>query len=164
LNININKIANTILLMLDNKVSHLNDKKLLILLFLIDYNHLKNCNSKIFDETYIKTNRNPQAKTMGDIFEVIANNEDIDEEDERLYIIQELLDFLDIEIFQKENFIELKFVKMEEEFDKSIFSKDELKTIDKVISLYKKHTPRKIANVCFGIDEVRQTKIGEIII
>jgi hypothetical protein len=150
--------------MIDNKVSHLNDKKLVVMLFLIDYNHLENCGAKIFDEIYIKTKRHPTAKTLGSIFDIIANDEDLDEEDERLYIIQEFLEYLDIEILKKEKFSELKFIKMEEDFDKSIFNEDEMKTINKIITKYKIETPRKMANVCFAIDKVRETKINEVII
>ena len=36
----------------------------------------------------------------------------------------------------KRKFIELNFKKMEEEFDESLFSKDEMKTIHKIVSLY----------------------------
>ena len=164
MNLNISKIANTVLYMIDNKVAHLNDKKLSTMLFLIDYNHLENCSNKIFNEVYIKTNRNPEPKTIANIFNVIANDKDLDEEDERLYIIQEFLEYLDIEIYNKDKFNELKFIKMEEDFDESLFSKDELKTINKVVTLYKKETPRKMANICFSIQKVRETNNGEIII
>jgi len=78
--------------------------------------------------------------------------------------MQELLDYLDIEIIEKEKFIELSFIKMEEEFDESIFTKDELKTIHKIVSLYSDLSPRNIANECFKIDEVRNTPKGEKII
>ena len=164
MNINIEKITNAILYMLDNKVSHLNDKKLVVMLFLIDYNHLENCGVKIFNEVYTKSKRHPTAKTLGSIFDVIANDEDLDEEDERLYIIQEFLEYLDIEILKKEKFSELKFIKMEEDFDKSMFSDDEMKTINKVVTKYKDETPRKMANICFTINKVRETQInGQII-
>ena len=162
--ININKIANTIIYSLDKNVANLNDKKLSILLFLIDYNHLEKHGTKIFEETYIKTNRNPEPKILANLFDIIANNEDLEEDDERLYIIQELLDHLDIEVIKKDNFIELKFLKMEEDFDKSIFSKIELNTISNVIKQYKNETPRKMANACFSINKVRETKKDEIII
>ena len=164
MNINITKITNTILYMIDKKVAHLNDKKLSTLLFLIDYNHLKNCGEKIFYETYIKSTRSPEPKILSSIFDVIAKDQDLDEEDERLFIIQEFLDNLDIEIFKKEKYVELKFIKMEEDFDESLFTKDEFKTIDKIISKYKNETPRKMANVCFAIDKVRETQINEQII
>ena len=164
MNINIEKITNAILYMLDNKVSHLNDKKLVVMLFLIDYNHLENCGVKIFNEVYTKSKRHPTAKTLGSIFDVIANDKDLDEEDERLYIIQEFLEYLDIEILKKEKFSELKFIKMEEDFDKSMFSDDEMKTINKVVTKYKDETPRKMANICFTINKVRETQINEQII
>ncbi len=160
----ITKIANTIVYMLDNGVLHLNDKKLLILLFLIDYEHQENYNSKIFGEEYIKDKRNPQAKVLSELFDILANDEDLDEEDERRYLIAELLDYVDMGILEKNNFIELKFIKMDEEFDESLFTKDEMETLDKVISKYKDETPRKIANACFGIDKVRETIMGEVII
>ena len=53
---------------------------------------------------------------------------------------------------------------MEEDFDESIFDKDEIKTIHKIVSQYQDTSPRNIANDCFKIDEVRNTAKGEIII
>ena len=88
----------------------------------------------------------------------------MEEDDERIYLMQELLDYLDIEVVEKEKFIELNFIKMEEEFDESIFSKDEMKTIHKIISDYSDVSPRNIANDCFKIDIVRTTPKGGIII
>ncbi|MEA3383082.1 MAG: DUF4065 domain-containing protein [Campylobacterota bacterium] len=161
---NITKIANAILYMLDNKVSNLNDKKLSILLFLIDFNHIEKSGNKIFDELYIKNNRNPEPKTMSNLFDIIANNDDLEEEDDRLYLIQELLDHLDIEVLKKSNYIELKFIKMEEEFDKSLFLEEELTTIKDITEQYKNETARKIANRCFSIDKVRETLNSEVII
>ena len=160
----ITKIANFILYMIDNKVSHINDKKLSILLFLIDYKSLQTYDTKIFGEEYIKTPRNPEPKVLSELFDIIANEEDLEEDDERLYLIQELLDFVDIEIVKKSNFIELQFVKFEEEFDKSIFTRKELKLIDEILEKYKNATPRNIANACFNIEKVRETAKGEIII
>ncbi len=162
--LNITKIANAILYMLDNKVSHLNDKKLSILLFLIDYKHLEKFDTKIFGEVYIKSNRNPEPETLSGIFDIIANSEDLDDDDERLYIIQELLDHLDIEVLTKQKYIELKFLKMEEEFDEDLFTKEEFKTIHKIVEKYKNETPRKMANICFSIDKVRETTKSEVII
>ena len=125
------KVANTILYMLEEGVSSLTDRKLSIMLFLMEYNHLNACNSKIFGEEFIKESRNPEPVILGDIFDIIANDIDLDEEDERIFLITEMLDYLDIEILTKEKFIELQFIKMEEEFDDSLFSKDEMKTIKK---------------------------------
>lgn len=164
MNIDITKIANAILYMLHKEVSHLNDKKLSILLFLIDYNHQKFCGNKIFGDEYIKSARHPEPIILSEIFDIIANAEDLDEEDERLFLIQELLDYLDIEVITKEKFIELKFIQMEEEFDETLFTKDELKTIQKIINEYKDSTPRNIANACFKIDEVRNTAKDEVIV
>jgi len=164
MNFDITKIANIILYILDNEVKHLNDKKLCVMLFLMDYNHLKNCGNKIFGDEYIKANRNPEPKVLGDIFEIIANDVDLEEEDERVYLITELLEYLDIEIVAKKDFIELKFIKMEEEFNESLFEKDELKTINKIITKYKNETVRNIANATFKIDKVRETQKNEVII
>lgn len=158
------KVANTILYMLHKKVKNLNDKKVAIMLFLIDYNHLKFCGQKIFNETYTKGARHPEPATVGELFDIIANQEDLEEDDERIYLMQELLDYLDIEIIEKEKFIELSFIKMEEEFDESLFSKDEMKTIHKMVSLYSDTSSRNLANECFKIDEVRATLKDEIII
>lgn len=158
------KVAYATIHMLDNNTLHLNDKKLSVMLFLMDYNHNKEFGTTIFGEEYIKSKRNPEAKTLGELFDVIANDEDLDEDDERLYLIQELIDYVDIEIYERKGFIELKFIKMEEEFDSSVFSKEELKTINKVINLYKDTTARNIANDCFKIDEVRETASGDVIL
>ena len=158
------KIANVILYMLHKQIKYLNHKKLSTMLFLMDYNHLEHCNTKIFNDEYIKDSRSPRPKILGELFDIIANEEDLDEDDERLYLIQELLEYLDIEIEVKDKFVELKFIKMQEEFDDTLFSKDELKTIHKIVSEYLEATPRKIANACFKIDKVRKTKNGEMII
>lgn len=164
MNFDITKIANTILYLLDNDVKYLNDKKLSIMLFLIEYNHLENCGEKIFGDEYIKTNRNPEPKILSDIFNIVANDEDLDEEDERRYLITELLDYLDIEVVEKHNFTELKFIKTEEEFDASLFENKELITINKVISKYKNASARNIANSTFKIEKVRITATNEVII
>ena len=162
--LDITKVANVILYLLDEKVLHLNDRKLSILLFLMDFNHLENCGEKIFGEEYTKEKRNPEPSVISEIFDIIANQEDLDEEDERLFLIQELLDYVDIEILKNDKFIELEFVKMDEEFDEELFSKEEMKTIKKVTEKYKDETARKIANACFQIEKVRNTALNEVII
>ena len=162
--LDINKIANATLYMLENKVDNLNDKKLLALLFMIDYTHLENHGEKIFGEEYIKEKRAPEAKHIGDMFDIIANDIDLEDDDDRLYLITEFLDYLDIEILEKSKFIELKFIIMEEEYDKSLFSKKERKTIESIVEKYSKETPRQMANATFGIEKVRTTPLGEVII
>ncbi|WP_417328560.1 type II toxin-antitoxin system antitoxin SocA domain-containing protein [Halarcobacter sp.] len=162
--IDITKIANAILYMIEKDVKHLNDRKVAILLFLMDFENQKKTGEKIFNEDYMKDKRNPEPVVIGEIFEIIANSEDLDEEDERLYIIQELLDYLDIEVLTKDKFIELKFIKMEEEFDKSLFSRKELNSIEAVIEKYGEDTARKVANATFKIQKVRDTTLNEIII
>ena len=162
--IDMTKVANVILYMLHKQVKHLNDKKVAIMLFLMDYNHQKFCGQKIFNDTYIKGSRHPEPVIVSELFDIVANEEDLDEEDERIFLMQELLDYLDIEVVEKEKFIELNFIKMEEEFDESLFSKDELKSINKIVTQYKDTSSRNIANDCFKIDEVRATPKGEVII
>ncbi len=164
MNVDMTKVANVILYMLHKKVEHLNDKKLSIMLFLIEYNHIKFCDKKIFNEEFIKNSRNPEPVLLGELFDVIANNEDLEEEDERLYFIQELLDYIDIEVVERKKFVELKFLKMEEEFDESIFDEDEMKTIHKIVSEHKDTSPRNIANSCFQIDDLRKIENGSVII
>ena len=158
------KVANVILYMLHKQVEQLSDRKLSIMLFLMDFNHQKHCGKKIFNEQYIKGARHPEAVVLGELFDIVANQEDLDEEDERIFLMQELLDYLDIEIIKKEKFIELNFIKMEEDFDESLFDKDETKTIHKIVSQYQDSSARNIANDCFKIEEVRQTPKGEVII
>lgn len=164
MNPDMTKIANVILYMLHKQVKNLNDKKVSIMLFLMDFNHQKYCGKKIFNEQYIKGTRHPEPVVTGELFDIVANQEDLDEEDERIFLMQELLDYLDIEILKKETFIELNFIKMEEDFDESLFDKDEIKTIHKIVNLYQNSSARNIANDCFKIEEVRQTPKGEVII
>lgn len=164
MNIDMTKIANIILYMLHKQTKALNNKKIELMLFFMDYNHLKFCDKKITNETFIKDKRGIKALTLSELFEVILNEEILDEEDEKVYLIQELMDFLDIEIVEKENFKELKFTKLEEDFDEEIFSKDELRTIHKIVTLYKDFSSRNLANECFKIEDVRKTPKDEIII
>jgi hypothetical protein len=150
--------------MLENKVVNLNDKKLEALLFMIDYTHQKKHEETIFGDEYIKAKRSPEPKIMGDIFGIIANDIDLEEDDERMYIITEFLEFLDIEILEKEKFIELGFVKMEEEYDKTLFTQKERNTIEAIATKYAKETPRQMSNATFSIEKVRTTPLGEVII
>ncbi len=112
----------------------------------------------------MKGARHPEPVIVSELFDIVANEEDLEEEDERIFLMQELLDYLDIEVIEKEKFIELNFIKMEEEFDETLFDKDELRTINKVVNEYKETSSRNIANDCFKIDIVRTTPKGEIII
>ncbi|MGK0256122.1 MAG: hypothetical protein ACI81I_000732 [Arcobacteraceae bacterium] len=160
----ITKIANAILFMIENKVTNLNEKKLSALLFLIDYTHLEKHGEKVFGEEYIKTKRAPEPKILNDLFQIIANDVDLEDDDDRVYIITELLDFLDIEILEKEKFTELGFIKMEEIYEPSLFSESEKEVMTEIIRNYKKETPRQMSNTTFGIEKVRETTIGEVII
>ncbi len=164
MNFDMTKVANGILYMLHKQVKNLNDKKLMIMLFLMDYKHQKFCGKKIFGDEYIKQSRHPEGKILSEIFDIIANEEDLEEDDTRLYLIQELLDYLDIEVTPHEKFIELKFLIMEEEYDESLFNQEELKTIQKVINEYQNTTVRNLANETFKIEDVRKTSKGEVII
>lgn len=80
---------------------------------------------------------------VSELFDIVANEEDLEEEDERIFLMQELLDYLDIEVIEKEKFIVLIFIKMEEEFDE-LFDKDELRTRNKVVNEYKRTSSRNI--------------------
>ena len=66
--------------------------------------------------------------------------------------------------FCSKKFVELKFVKMEEDFDDTLLDEDEMKTIHKIVSEYKESSPRNIANACFQIDDLRKIENGAIII
>ncbi|WP_375723529.1 SocA family protein [Arcobacter sp. KX21116] len=158
------KVANVILYMLHKQVKLLNDKKLSILLFLMDYNHLKYCGKKIFGDEYIKGSRSPEPKILSELFEIIATEEVLEDEDDRVFFIQELLDNIDIDIIERENFTELQFVEIGIDYDEDLFDDDELKTINKLVNQYKEATPRVIANDTFKIDEYRAKEKGEVII
>ncbi|WP_419764628.1 MAG: type II toxin-antitoxin system antitoxin SocA domain-containing protein [Arcobacter sp.] len=158
------KVANVILYMLHKQVKLLNDKKLSILLFLMDYNHLKYCGKKIFGDEYIKGARSPEPKLLSELFDVIISEEILEDDDERVFFIQEILDNVDIDIVERENFTEIKFVEIGIEYDEDLFDEDELKTINKLVNQYKEATPRVIANDTFKIDEYRAKEKGEVII
>ena len=87
-----------------------------------------------------------------------------DEDDDRVFFIQELMDFLEIEIVEKERFKELKFSKLDEDFDETIFTSDELKSIHKVINLYKDTSVRNLSNECFSLEKVRKSENGTIVL
>lgn len=53
---------------------------------------------------------------------------------------------------------------MEEDFDSSLFTKEEMKTIKSIVEKYQDDTPRKIANASFQIEKVRETPLNETII
>jgi hypothetical protein len=158
------KVANVILYMKHKQVKLLNDKKLSILLFLMDYNHLKYCGKKIFGDEYIKEARSPEPKLLSELFEIIASDQVLEDDDERVFFIQEILDNVDIDIIERENFTELNFVEIGVEYDEDLFDDDELKTINKLVNQYKEATPRVIANDTFKIDEYRAKEKGEVII
>jgi hypothetical protein len=158
------KVANVILYMKHKQVKLLNDKKLSILLFLMDYNHLKYCGKKIFGDEYIKGARSPEPKLLSELFEIIASDQVLEDDDERVFFIQEILDNVDIDIIERENFTELNFVEIGVEYDEDLFDDDELKTINKLVNQYKEATPRVIANDTFKIDEYRAKEKGEVII
>ncbi|WP_418180506.1 type II toxin-antitoxin system antitoxin SocA domain-containing protein [Aliarcobacter lanthieri] len=162
--IDMTKVANIILYMLHKQTKTLNNKKIELMLFFMENNHLSFCNEKIINETFIKDKRGVKAVVLSELFEIIINEDILDEEDDRVYFIQELMDFLDIEIVEKENFKELKFAKLDEDFDEGIFSKDELRTIHKIVTLYKDTSVRNLSNECFSIDKVRLTENQEVIL
>lgn len=158
------KVANIILYMLHKQVKSLDNRKVELMLFFIELNHLDFCNKKITNETFIKDKRAPKALVLSELFEIILSEDDLDEEDDRVYFIQELMDFLEIEIVDKPTYKELHFSKYEEDFDESLFTADEMKTIHKVVSLYKDTSSRNLANESFSIEKVRLCENGEVII
>ena len=150
--------------MLHKQVKALNHKKIELLIFFCELNHLNFCGKKILGETFIKTSRGVKAEVLDELFTLILDEVEFeDEEDDRVFFIQELMDFLEIEIVEKERFKELKFSKLDEDFDETIFTSDELKTIHKVVTLYKDTSVRNLSNECFSIDLVRNTETNEVI-
>ena len=164
MNIDMTKIANIILYMLHKQVKALNHKKIELLIFFIELNHINFCGKKILGETFIKTSRGVKAEVLDELFNLIIDDVEFeDEEDDRVFFIQELIDFLEIDIVEKPTFRELKFAKIDEDFDETIFTSDELKTIHKVVTLYKDTSVRNLSNECFSIDLVRNTETNEVI-
>ena len=161
--VDMTKVANIILYMLHKQVKSLNNKKIELMLFFMEKNHLDFFNQKIINEEFLKDKRGVKAKNLNEIFELIIDEVDLDEDDERIYFIQELLDFLEIDIIEKNGFKELNFSKFEEDFSEELFSQDELKTIHKVVNLYKDTTVRNLANECFSMQKVRDTINDEVI-
>lgn len=162
--IDITKVANIILYLIHKQTTALNDRKLELMLFFMEYNHLQFCGKKIVNEEFIKTKREPKALFLNEIFELIKAEEILEEDDERVFFIQEIMDFVDIDIVEKDGFKELKFKKHLEEFEESLFTKDELYSMQKVVNLYKDTSSRSLANECFKLDIVREKSLDEIII
>ena len=160
----VTKVANLILYMLHKKVKHLNDKKLTLMIFFIEFNHTEYCGSKIFFDTYIKQKRNPEGLILSDLFDLIANEEELEEDDLRQFLINELCEYVEIDINKKDTFVELKFTPLDEEFDEELFSKDEMKTIQKTINAYSETSVRNLSNETFSLDIVRNTEIDNIIL
>lgn len=164
MNIDMTKVANIILYMLHKQVKALNHKKIELMLFFMEYNHLNFCGKKIINETYIKTSRGVKPLVLDELFNLIIDDVEFeDEEDDRVFFIQELMDFLEIDIVEKATFKELKFAKLDEDFEESIFTSDELKTIHKIVTLYKDTSVRNLSNECFAIDSVRNAQTDEVI-
>ena len=164
MNIDMTKVANIILYMLHKQVKALNHKKIELMLFFIEYNHLNFCNQKIVNETFIKTSRGVKPLVLDELFNLIIDDVEFeDEEDDRVFFIQKLINLLEIDIVEKPTFRELKFAKIDEDFDETIFTSDELKTIHKVVTLYKDTSVRNLSNECFSIDLVRNTETNEVI-
>lgn len=160
----VTKVANLILYMLHKKVKHLNDKKLTLMIFFMEFNHKEYCGSKIFFDTYIKQKRNPEGLILSDLFDLIANEEELEEDDLRQFLINELCEYVEIDINKKDTFVELKFTPLDEEFDEELFSKDEMKTIQKIINAYSETSVRNLSNETFSLDIVRNTEIDNIIL
>lgn len=134
------------------------------MLFFMEHNHLQFCGKKIVNEEFIKTKREPKALFLNELFELIKSEEILEENDERVFFIQEIMDFVDIDIVEKDSYKELKFQTHEEEFNENLFTKDELYTMQKVVNLYKDTSSRNLANECFKLDIVREKSLDEIII
>lgn len=165
MNIDMTKIANIILYMLHKQVKALNHKKIELLVFFIELNHINFFGTKILGETFIKTPRGVKAEVLDELFTLILDDVEFeDEEDDRVFFIQELMDFLEIEIVERERFKELKFSKIDEDFDETIFTKDELKSIHKVVNLYKDTSVRNLSNECFSLEIVRTSENEKIIL
>ncbi|WP_198305812.1 type II toxin-antitoxin system antitoxin SocA domain-containing protein [Arcobacter vandammei] len=162
--IDMTKVANIILYMLHKQVKALNHKKVELMLFFMEHNHIAFCGEKIINETFVKTPRGVKPLVLDELFSIIIDEIEFeDEEDDRVFFIQELMDFLEIDIVQKENFKELKFHKLDEDFDESLFTKDEMTTIHKIVSLYKDTSVRNLSNECFSLQNIRDKQTDEII-
>ena len=120
--------------------------------------------SKVFFDTYIKQKRNPEGLILSDLFDLIANEEELEEDDLRQFLINELCEYVEIDINKKDTFVELKFTPLDEEFDEELFSKDEMKTIQKTINAYSETSVRNLSNETFSLDIVRNTEIDNIIL
>lgn len=51
----------------------------------MDFNHQKYCGQKLFNEEYIKGARHPEPIILGELFDIVANEEDLEEDDERIF-------------------------------------------------------------------------------
>lgn len=164
--VDITKVANLILYFLHKGVKNLNHKKIELLIFFIEKNHLDFCGKKILNENFIKTPRGVKAEVLDELFNTIIDDIQFDneEDDDMVFFIQELMDFLDIEIIDKSTYKELKFSKLDEDFDESIFTESEIRTVTKIINLYKDISVRNLTNECFTLDSVRAKTDDEVVL
>jgi len=162
----ITKIANAIIYMLDSKSKYLNNRKIISLLFMVDYYYKEEHNEKVFGEIYKKDDREPRAVILENIFQIIIDNDDLDENDENYFLIKEMREYLKINVVNRGRYKELKFLKVNEDegFDRELFSDEEFEMLKYIVKKFLGDSSRKVANAVFRIDEFRALESGDIII
>ena len=160
----ITKVANAIIYMLDSESRFLNHRKIALMIFLVDFYHLEQYGVKVFGDDYVKDPREPKSVMLDNLFQVIIEDDEIDETDDSYFLIGELMEYLDIDVIHRGRYKELKFFKRYESFNDEMFSETEFEILEYIIKKYKNETSRKTANSIFRIDDFRAVDNGDIII
>lgn len=156
MNFDITKIAMAILYFLENEVKQLSERKLLAMLFLIDFNYFEKNGKFVFIDDYIKEKRYVKSALLSEIFEIIKSEKDI-EGDELEFLIKEFLEFIEIDIDKKENHIDIKFQAIEK-FDSEAFDEREFEILKEITKTYKNSSNRNTLNALFSIDKFREVE------
>jgi len=156
MNFDITKIAMAILYFLENDVKQLSERKVLAMLFLIDFNYFEKNGKFVFIDDYIKEKRYVKSALLSEIFETIKLEKDI-EGDELEFLIKEFLEFIEIDIDKKENHIDIKFQAIEK-FDSEAFDEREFEILKEITKTYKNSSNRNTLNALFSIDKFREVE------
>ena len=92
MNIDMTKIANIILYMLHKQVKALNHKKIELLIFFCELNHLNFCGKKILGETFIKTSRGVKAEVLDELFTLILDEVEFEEKNKYYFAKNRLIE------------------------------------------------------------------------
>ncbi|EDP73230.1 Panacea domain-containing protein [Hydrogenivirga sp. 128-5-R1-1] len=148
---NIEKIANAIILALDEGVNFLGKTKLMKLIFFADKEHIKRYGRPIFFEFYVKDNMGPVPLKTYSILSSVNDLENEDFKDE----VESLLQWLEVEEKDVNRKFPMLTFKKKKEFDQSVFSKSEIEVLKDVFKKFKDYTAQQISEYSHKLPEYK---------